>query len=608
MKKIAISLIILSTLSIFSCDDPGNDPSTVFSSLFVNRSQIDPGPICLTGGVQIDMGFDQNQNNVLDSNEITKTEYVCNGEDASSHPFVVYTSPTPNESDVNLSASLRAVFNTEMDPDTVNVATFTLKDQSSSSVSGVISYNGTTALFQPVEPLKIKKKYSFTLSSIIKNLLDIETGYDHTIYFTTGNATALYRANGADNGTVPVDGNSYDEGDIVTVMGNEGSLEKSDHVFIGWNTRQDLSGDSYADGDMLSVIDTNIILYAMWAEKYKVFYDGNGADSGNVPVDSNDYLYDQDVTIKGNDGNLVKDLYSFTGWNTEQDGSGIGYSAGSILKMGITDITLYAQWTELPKYIVIYDGNGNTDGSVPVDNNEYMETMEVTVMENTGNLLNDGDGFVGWNTAANGSGIDYVAGDIFSMGTSDVTLFAKWLFLVYLVMDTGQTEDYTTTFGEDSDYINVPDTRSYTGPTQHSTYINDYTTKDNVTKLLWKTCSEGLTGAACTGTVVAYSWENAKTTCTALNSVNSNSGYAGRTDWRLPAIEELETLPDYGKHDPAINEVYFPGTVSNQYWSSSKWAGSTSLLDIWIIDFRDGSTADPSATVEAFSRCVAGPE
>ncbi|MCF7933389.1 MAG: InlB B-repeat-containing protein [Spirochaetia bacterium] len=75
---------------------------------------------------------------------------------------------------------------------------------------------------------------------------------------------------------------------------------------------------------------------------------------------------------------------------------------------------------------VIYDGNGNTTGSVPVDTQTYDTNDSFTVLGNTGNLLRDGFLFVGWNSAADGTGESYGESDSVSMGTGDVTLFADW--------------------------------------------------------------------------------------------------------------------------------------------------------------------------------------
>jgi len=82
-----------------------------------------------------------------------------------------------------------------------------------------------------------------------------------------------------------------------------------------------------------------------------------------------------------------------------------------------------------PTYMITYDGNGNTGGSVPVDSNNYEEKQTVTVLGNTGNLLKTDYTFMGWNTKADGSGNDYVADDTFEMGSSNLTLYANWIAL-----------------------------------------------------------------------------------------------------------------------------------------------------------------------------------
>ncbi|MFB5268631.1 InlB B-repeat-containing protein [Paenibacillus enshidis] len=82
---------------------------------------------------------------------------------------------------------------------------------------------------------------------------------------------------------------------------------------------------------------------------------------------------------------------------------------------------------------VSYDGNGASAGSVPVDSNGYDDQANVTVAGNTGNLERPGYAFAGWNTAADGSGTDYMGGDTFTIGNSNVTLYAKWTSLNVVV-------------------------------------------------------------------------------------------------------------------------------------------------------------------------------
>ena len=77
--------------------------------------------------------------------------------------------------------------------------------------------------------------------------------------------TIAYNANGATGGSVPTDGSSpYSYGSSATVLGNTGALTRTGYTFAGWNTAADGSGSAYAEGQVVSSITANIVLYAQW--------------------------------------------------------------------------------------------------------------------------------------------------------------------------------------------------------------------------------------------------------------------------------------------------------------------------------------------------------
>jgi len=78
-------------------------------------------------------------------------------------------------------------------------------------------------------------------------------------------------------------------------------------------------------------------------------------------------------------------------------------------------------------YTVTYDGNGNNAGSVPVDTNQYHAGDTVTVLGNTGGLQNSGANFTGWNTQADGLGLTYSSSQTFTIGATNIVLYAKWV-------------------------------------------------------------------------------------------------------------------------------------------------------------------------------------
>jgi uncharacterized repeat protein (TIGR02543 family) len=240
--------------------------------------------------------------------------------------------------------------------------------------------------------------------------------------------TVTYYGNGNTSGIVPTDSATYISGQSVKVKANTGSLVKTSYTFAGWNTKSDGSGTSYAVAATFTMGTANDTLYAKWTQSptYAVIYNGNGNTGGTAPVDSNAYSQGTTVTVKGNTGALVKTSYTFAGWNTKSDGSGTSYAAAATFAMGAANDTLYAKWTQSPTYAVIYNGNGNTGGTVPVDSNAYLQGATATAKANTGALARTGFTFAGWNTQANDSGISYAAGATFSMGSGNVNLYAQW--------------------------------------------------------------------------------------------------------------------------------------------------------------------------------------
>jgi uncharacterized repeat protein (TIGR02543 family) len=238
--------------------------------------------------------------------------------------------------------------------------------------------------------------------------------------------TVVYNGNNNTGGSVPVDSTNYEQGATVTVLG-PGTLVRTGHSFIGWNTQADGLGTTYTQGQTFTMGTANVTLYAKWTTNptYTVTYNGNGNTGGSTPVDSINYEQGATVTVLGA-GTLVRTGHSFIGWNTQADGLGTTYTQGQTFTMGTANVTLYAKWTANPTFTVTYDGNGSTGGNAPVDGANYEQGQTVIVLGNSGSLVRTGYYFTGWNTRADGLGTTYTQGQTFTMGTADVTLYAKW--------------------------------------------------------------------------------------------------------------------------------------------------------------------------------------
>jgi uncharacterized repeat protein (TIGR02543 family) len=101
--------------------------------------------------------------------------------------------------------------------------------------------------------------------------------------------------------------------------------------------------------------------------------------------------------------------------------SGAGGQENSVKAAGLRTI----QCPCLVFYTVVYNGNGNTSGSVPVDpSSPYKAGSTVTVL-GAGGISRSGYLFTGWNTAANGSGFSFAIGDTFT-AMRNIVLYAQW--------------------------------------------------------------------------------------------------------------------------------------------------------------------------------------
>jgi alpha-tubulin suppressor-like RCC1 family protein len=105
----------------------------------------------------------------------------------------------------------------------------------------------------------------------------------------------------------------------------------------------------------------------------------------------------------------------------------------------------------------------------------------------------------------------------------------------------------------------------------------DGTILDTHTDILWP--KEAYLGK------LPLSWQAAQQFVQEMN--NGERPNMGYTDWRLPSINELETLVDEGKFYPALPDFHpFENVRNHFYWSSSR--GVDIFAYIWILDMASG--------------------
>jgi hypothetical protein len=131
---------------------------------------------------------------------------------------------------------------------------------------------------------------------------------------------------------------------------------------------------------------------------------------------------------------------------------------------------------------------------------------------------------------------------------------------------------------------------------------------DNHTGLMWenKTDDDGLHNKE--NTYVWYSdaqgYNDPKSVRNFARAVNAQ-GLCGHKDWRVPTVEELQSIVHYGKFSPAIDEAYFVSAVSNLgYLSSSPVANDNDSRKMWGVAFDYGSVGHRYKNLDNYVRLV----
>ena len=164
---------------------------------------------------------------------------------------------------------------------------------------------------------------------------------------------------------------------------------------------------------------TDSTVHAIWTiNQYTVSFDTHGGSS----VTSITQDFASIVTLPAAP---MRTGYTFSTWNTVADGSGTAYASGDTFSMPASDLTIHAIWT-INQYSVTYDTQGGS--SVPPVTQDYNTPVTLP-----GAPDRDGYTFVDWNTAADGTGTYYAAGQDFPMPAHDSTIYAIWTINQYTV-------------------------------------------------------------------------------------------------------------------------------------------------------------------------------
>ena len=248
--------------------------------------------------------------------------------------------------------------------------------------------------------------------------------------------TVTFNKNGGDTEANPKTKTATHGGNVDALPATEPT--KEGYTFASWNTQIDGNGTGFTAA---TAVIADITVYAQWTiNTYTVIYNGNNNTGGTVPEDSSSpYEYGETVTVLNNAGNLVKTGYTFFGWNTQVDGNGINRTVGSIFDIGPSDVTLFAKWTANDYIITFNEDDAGATGDMAAQTIASGSSENLTPCAFT----KTGWTFAGWATTSGGT-VSYADEASYTMGTSNVTLYAQWTIWMGSVHNITKGIYYTT--------------------------------------------------------------------------------------------------------------------------------------------------------------------
>lgn len=426
---------------------------------------------------------------------------------------------------------------------------------------GEVEYTtATTAIIEPAVPEKAGKigsweEYTFKAGGITVRAVYEDNPCDHVDADNDGKCdnceqtmtyTVSYNANGGSG--APAD-QTKTHGKALSLSSAKPS--KTGYTFTGWNTKADGSGTGYAAGADYTT-EADMTLYAQWtANTYTVKYNGNGSTSGSTASSSHTYDVEKALTANGfkrsytvtynynytgASNTTATANYTFGGWNTKADGSGMSYSDKQKLKNLTADngatVDLYAKWT----------------------------AAAVTLPSPS----RDGFTFTGWNTKVDGSGTGYAAGASFTPD-GNITLYAQWIQIV--------PDEFTLTYNANGG-SGAPAPQTGSGSV---TLSSAKPTRSGYTFLGWATSSTATSAQYQPGESFSLT---KNTTLYAVWQKNGETPSQGKlrsvavddttVNWKssvtlkptIDADEGVKTTVTYSSSDPSVASVDASGKVS----------------------------------------------
>ncbi len=254
---------------------------------------------------------------------------------------------------------------------------------------------------------------------------------------------------------------------------NKNNYKIKGYKFVGWNTRLDGSGKWYADGAQYTVGESDptiVFLYAQWEkETYTITYKGFSEEevaAWNLPtayqIDAEPISF-ANINLSGN-GFKVKGLYSDKNYKKKITKIDRGSTGNKVIYPKIEGIKYKLVFDRNESSIDDYKGKSlKCSGKIKDQSLTYKKAANISANK----YKITGYNFIGWNTAADGSGDTYTdKQEVLNLTTEDgarIKLYARWEKATYSISYSGITDEEAAawnlpvSYQVDSDMITFAD-------------------------------------------------------------------------------------------------------------------------------------------------------
>ena len=183
---------------------------------------------------------------------------------------------------------------------------------------------------------------SFTMGTVNTSIKARWEAISYTVQFNPNKPAA---ASSDVSGSMPTLNCRYDKTEVLP----DNQYKIIGWTFVGWNNKSDGSGTYYDNKSIIENLTSRnnekIDLYAIWRENTYTLKLEPGGGVLNSDIDENIELSYEDSTTLPTD--IFRPGYTFSGWNSEEDGTGTDYTNETLQHLSSDNldlITVYAIW------------------------------------------------------------------------------------------------------------------------------------------------------------------------------------------------------------------------------------------------------------------------